>query len=178
MPLKPKWEIREVSIDKLIPFEENPRIISRHAFTGLKRSIERFGCVEPIVWNEQTGHIVGGHQRYRVLLDAGAQNATVVVVTLSPEEERAANLTLNNPEIEGEWDDPISDLLSRVEQVNPEMFANLNLDDLRKSLDIKVLGGDKSPEGPELSLDTDTTCPCCHHSWKISAEDVTIEKKE
>ncbi|MDD2300189.1 MAG: hypothetical protein PHU69_11195 [Fermentimonas sp.] len=30
-----------------------------------------FGYVEPIVWNEETGNIVGGHQRYKILLEAG-----------------------------------------------------------------------------------------------------------
>ena len=29
----------------------------------------------------------------------------MVVVDLTPEEELAANLTLNNPEIEGKWDE-------------------------------------------------------------------------
>lgn len=34
-------------------------------YKKLHRSIEEFGHVEPIVWNERTGHVVGGHQRLR-----------------------------------------------------------------------------------------------------------------
>ena len=32
-------------------------------YKKLRRSIEEFGYVEPIIWNERTGNVVGGHQR-------------------------------------------------------------------------------------------------------------------
>jgi hypothetical protein len=34
----------------------------------------------PIVWNEVTGNIVGGHQRYKVLVNEGATEVDCVVV--------------------------------------------------------------------------------------------------
>ena len=47
----------------LIPADYNPRVAltpDMPEFERLKNSIETFGNVEPIVWNERTGHIVGG----------------------------------------------------------------------------------------------------------------------
>jgi hypothetical protein len=132
--------------------------------------MKRFGYVDMIVWNERTGNIVGGHQRYSLLFEGGVEEADMMVVDLSPEDEIAANLTLNNPEIEGEWDDPAADLLERIEAVDPEFFTEGGLDDLRKELS-------KVSESNEKD-DADTECPCCGHRWKISDTDVVVLTKE
>jgi hypothetical protein len=65
-------EIREVDLEKLEPAPYNPREISSEASGRLSHSIGEFGLVEPIVWNERTGHVVGGHQRLKVLEQTGA----------------------------------------------------------------------------------------------------------
>ena len=64
-------------------------------YEKLKRSIEEFGFVEPVVWNGATGNVVGGHQRLKVLLDMGETEIDCVVVDLEPEKEKALNLALN-----------------------------------------------------------------------------------
>lgn len=33
--------------------------------------LSEFGYVEPVIWNKTTGHVVGGHQRLKVLIDTG-----------------------------------------------------------------------------------------------------------
>ena len=40
-------------------------------YEKLKRSIQEFGYVEPVIWNKRTGNVVGGHQRLKVLKDLG-----------------------------------------------------------------------------------------------------------
>ncbi len=57
-------DIRKIPIEKLNPAPYNPRQDLRPgdaAFEKLRRSMSEFGCVEPIVWNERTGNVVGGH---------------------------------------------------------------------------------------------------------------------
>jgi len=125
-----KWEIKKVQLSELNVYDENPRQIDDKAFTALKKSMQRFGYVEPIVWNSQTSRIVGGHQRYKALLEQGVEEAHVVVVDMSDQEELAANLTLNNPKIQGEWDEPILDLLNQVKSSNADLFEALRFDDL------------------------------------------------
>jgi len=147
---------------------------------ALSASLRRFGYVEPIVWNERTGRIVGGHQRHSLLMDQGVEEAPVVVVDFSDEEEVAANLTLNNPEIEGEWDDPILDLISRLEDSRPELFGELDFGGLRDAVEAMApKTGEESYEGKnrevdvdDLTSDCDVKCPCCSFEWEIDAKDV------
>ena len=64
-------EIRTLKAAQLKAAEYNPRrdLQPEDAeYKKLRRSIEEFGYVEPIIWNERTGNVVGGHQRLKVLL--------------------------------------------------------------------------------------------------------------
>ena len=68
--------IQKVSADRLNPAAYNPRRNLKPGdkdYEKLKRSIEEFGFVEPVVWNGATGNVVGGHQRLKVLLDMGGK---------------------------------------------------------------------------------------------------------
>ena len=98
-------EIRKIPIEKLNPAAYNPRKDLQPGdpeYEKLKRSMQEFGYVEPIVWNKRTGNIVGGHQRYKVLLDMGMSEVDCVVVDLDETKEKALNLALNK--IQGDWD--------------------------------------------------------------------------
>ena len=54
-------------------------------YEKLKRSIAEFGFVEPVVWNERTGFVVGGHQRLKVLLDMGVTpGARIIMRKVAP----------------------------------------------------------------------------------------------
>jgi len=71
-------------------------------YEKLKRSIEQFGYVEPVIWNKTTSHVVGGHQRLKVLLDMGITEVECVVIEMNEEKEKALNIALNK--ISGDWD--------------------------------------------------------------------------
>ena len=89
----------------LLPADYNPRKDLKPGdpeYEKLKRSIEQFGYVEPVIWNKTTGRVVGGHQRLKVLLDMGMTEVDCVVVELDAEKEKALNIALNK--ISGEWD--------------------------------------------------------------------------
>lgn len=78
-------------------------------YEKLKRSIQEFGYVEPVIWNKRTGNVVGGHQRLKVLKDLGHTEVDCVVVDLDENKEKALNIALNK--ISGEWD---ADLLASL----------------------------------------------------------------
>ena len=89
----------------LLPADYNPRKDLKPGdaeYEKLKRSIEQFGYVEPVIWNKTTGFVVGGHQRLKVLLDMGIAEVECVVVEMDAEKEKALNIALNK--ISGEWD--------------------------------------------------------------------------
>ncbi len=98
-------EIRRVPIEQLNPAKYNPRKDLQKEdkeYKKLERSIETFGYIDPIIWNERTGNVIGGHQRLKILIDKGHVELDVSVVNLSEDEEKQLNIALNK--ISGEWD--------------------------------------------------------------------------
>jgi len=110
-------QIKEVSINKLNPAKYNPRKDLQPddpEYIKLKRSMEEFGDVDPIVWNEQTGNIIGGHQRFKIYQEMGHKKLKVSVVNLTEKAEAVLNVALNK--ISGEWDYPmLKDLISEID---------------------------------------------------------------
>ncbi|WP_153726526.1 site-specific DNA-methyltransferase [Heliorestis convoluta] len=128
--------IRKVPVKNLKPAKYNPRQDLKPgdpAYEKLKRSISEFGYVEPIIWNEKTGHIVGGHQRYKVLVAEGYTEVECVVVNLSPEREKALNVALNK--VTGDWEyEALADLLKELDEQDFDVtltgFDAAEIDDL------------------------------------------------
>ena len=135
-------EILKKQLDELIPADYNPRKDLQPGdpeYEKLKRSIQEFGYVEPVIWNKQTGNIVGGHQRWKVLRDLGITELDCVVVDFPTEKEKALNVALNK--ISGDWDRGklqalIYDLQAADFDVSLTGFEAAELDDLFKD-DIK-----------------------------------------
>ena len=172
-----KVEVRVIPFSEVIPMPDNPRVIDDVAMRGLKASLDRFGYVEPIVWNEPTGHIIGGHQRFKVLISQGLTEAPMVVANIPEADEMAANLTLNNPEIEGDFTPSVLDLLHELQGSDTELFGKLRMDDLTVKLEKRfVPGADKPFVNKEINIadlvqDCDAKCPCCGFVWKSDEND-------
>lgn len=97
--------IEKKKVTELIPADYNPRKDLKPGdpeYEKLKRSIEQFGYVEPVIWNQTTGRVVGGHQRLKVLIDMGITGSRCVVVELSEGKEKALNVALNKTS--GDWE--------------------------------------------------------------------------
>jgi len=109
-------EIKKIHINQLNPAAYNPRKDLQPGdieYEKLLRSVEEFGYVEPIIWNERTGNIVGGHQRFKVLKQLGLQHIDCVVVNMNESREKALNIALNK--ISGEFDLPkLSEVLQEL----------------------------------------------------------------
>lgn len=123
-------EIQTKQLGELIFSDYNPRRITDEALDGLAASIDRFGLVEPVVWNRRTGRVVGGHQRLRVLERRGETETQVVVVDLEETDEKALNLALNNPAIAGEFTPAVHELLAELRAAAPELHELLRFGDL------------------------------------------------
>ena len=113
-------EIKKISVDKLNAAKYNPRVDLQpedEEYKRLKRSIEVFGYVEPIIWNERTGNIVGGHQRLKILISQGYKEIETSCINVSEEDEKVLNVSLNK--VKGRWDiDKLSDILQEFDEVD------------------------------------------------------------
>ncbi|HHV41898.1 MAG TPA: DNA modification methylase [Clostridiaceae bacterium] len=109
--------IQKIPIEKLNPAKYNPRKDLKpgdQEYEKLKKSMETFGYVEPIVWNKRSGNIVGGHQRLKILQEQGQTVVECVVVDFDETEEKALNVALNK--VSGQWDLPkLADLISELD---------------------------------------------------------------
>ena len=101
------WRPLQISRTAIRNADYNPRQITEQAKMRLRDAIRRVGLVQPIVWNERTGNIVGGHQRIHQLDTLEGRRdylLTVAAVNVDENRERELNVLLNNPETQGDWD--------------------------------------------------------------------------
>ena len=150
-------EIRKVPVEKIKPAAFNPRIDLQpgdKAYEDLKRSIDEFDCVEPLVWNKKTGNLIGGHQRLKILKTRGDKEIEVVVVDLDERQERLLNIALNK--IQGDWEfTKLADMLQEIDTgendldltgfdiSEMEAIATWTPESVPKLQDIEIEGGSK-----------------------------------
>lgn len=111
----------ELKRSQIKPASYNPRIISDEGKKALKRSIKLYGVVGGIVVNQATGYtIVGGHQKVAVLDELNKYDKSthendytlrVELINVDEKTEKQLNITLNNPNVGGNWD---FDALARI----------------------------------------------------------------
>lgn len=101
-------EIVYVPITDLHPAEYNPRTNTDKQAADLKRSLQDFDLVEPIVVNSAENRknvIIGGHFRWRMAKELGYKEIPVVYINIPDlEKEKELNLRLNKNTGEWDWD--------------------------------------------------------------------------
>jgi len=140
--------IEKISVDKLNPAKYNPRKDLQPndpEYKKLAKSIKKFTLVEPLIWNEKTGNLVGGHQRLKILKDLGYTEVEASIVSLDEKHEKALNIALNK--IQGDWDYPkLKDLLQDLDTGDLDMeitgFDENELEDLMTQFHVWEPGGD------------------------------------
>lgn len=154
--MKTDMQIKRMPVTALKPAKYNPRKDLKPgdpAYEKIKRSLLDFGYVDPVIWNEVTGNIVGGHQRFKVLTAEGATEIDCVVVHIeNPQDERALNIALNKAV--GEWEPKaLADLLSDLQLTGYDLgatgFDAAEVDELFSKVHDKDVKDDDTDLDPE-----------------------------
>jgi len=149
-------KIETVPINKINPAAYNPRKDLKPGdsdYENLKKSIDTFGLVEPLVWNKRSSNLVGGHQRLKILIAAGFEEVEVSVVDLDPTQEKALNLALNK--IQGAWDnDKLAVLVEELTKI-PDFDIGLTGFDLPEVSEILDRAEEAKEDGFDLSKELD-----------------------
>lgn len=162
------FKIEWIEISKINPAPYNPRkdlTPDDLEYQKIKKSLNEFGLVDPLIINEDLT-LIGGHQRLKVLAEAGFTSVPCSIVPLDKKKEKALNIALNK--ITGDWDLPkLSELLVELDDGAFDMesigYSNDELAD--------ILGyvPDFQPgtEGDQGNLDQKkpVTCPECGHEF-------------
>lgn len=128
---KKELEIQYLPIASLRPAEYNPRKHSKEALEELKKSLSRFGAVDPIILNgapNRMNIVIGGHMRLKALKELGEKNVPVVYINLPDlEKEKELNIRLNRNTGEFDWD-----LLANFDEgfLKEVGFSSEELDDI------------------------------------------------
>lgn len=133
--------IVKMKLSDLKPADYNPRIELKPGmpeFEKLSRSIEEFGFIDPPIFNERTGNLIGGHQRVAVASYLGGYDEIEVsVVDLPLKKEKTLNVALNK--ISGRWDEEkLAILLKDIDSdVTLTGFDDDEVDNLLAAYDYK-----------------------------------------
>lgn len=138
-------EVRNVMRSEIQFAEYNPRFITEDAYKGLKANLKKRGLMGGIVWNETTGNLVSGHQRVTAMDEVNKYDPEnpetdyelrVEVVQLTDTEEKEQNMFMNNPKVQGEFDNNlVREMFLADSSIN---FKNVGFDDL----DMQMMGID------------------------------------
>jgi|GEM_PF-679233 len=95
-------EVVEIKVADIRLPDWNPRYMPETEKAALRRSIEEYGFVEPVVVNRPTMEVLGGNQRVMVAREMGLDVVPAVIVELDVARAKALNVALNR--IHGDWD--------------------------------------------------------------------------
>lgn len=144
--------IKKVDVKKMKASTYNPRKDLKESdseYIAIKNSLDTFGMLSPIVWNEKTGNIIGGHQRYKILCSQGATEIECVVVNFDDEKEKACNIALNSAV--GKWDNDKLDALLFDLQYSDYLMSDFGID-LEQFEDVEEIEKELQAEKTEYTL--------------------------
>lgn len=96
-----------VSIDKLIPYENNARTHSAEQIDKIVRSIEEFGFINPVLIDGDFG-IIAGHGRVMAAKKMGmAEVPCLFIEDLTEAQKKAYILADNKLALDAGWDDEL-----------------------------------------------------------------------
>lgn len=107
-------QVEKRKVNELKYYPGNPRKMSDEVYERLKKSLQEFGYVEPLIVNKNN-EVIGGNQRLKALRDLGVDEVEVVIIDLPKSKEKALNIALNK--IQGEWD--LDLLIPFIQDIEP-----------------------------------------------------------
>ena len=87
-------QLEKIKISKLRAATYNPRQISTKQYNDLKKSLDKFGVVDPIIINKDYT-VIGGHQRLKICKELNHKEIGCIILDLNKDDERELNIRLN-----------------------------------------------------------------------------------
>ena len=158
-----------VSINRVVPYWRNPRVLSEEAVAAVAASIQQYGYAQPIVVDADMTIIIG-HTRYAALRQLQFEEADVLVVDyLSSQEIKQLRVVDNRAGEYAFWDfEKLQEEIGQSESklltdLFPEILGEFDPD----GRSIVTRDFNTSPE-EEVDPQVDFVCPKCFHEWETT----------
>lgn len=115
-------KVEEWPIDKVVPYENNPRT-NKNAIESVAKSLEEFGWQQPIVVDSQ-GIVIVGHTRLAAAKTLGIEKVPVKIANISEEKAKAYRIADNKTSDLAIWDN--KKLLEELESISDDVFTGFN----------------------------------------------------
>lgn len=133
----------DIQISKLKLAEYNPRVISDKDLSSLKRSLEKFGFIQPVVINKDFT-VISGHQRIRAWSEMKHDTVPTIQLDITQKEEKALNLAMNK--IGGEWDtEKLFNIMNELRVADELEFTGFDEKEVSKILDQFIEEDEEEP---------------------------------
>ena len=139
------------AVDRVKPYDGNPRSIPDKAIKKVAGSLKKFGFQKPIVVDEH-GVIIAGHVLLKAAIAAGFTRVPVAISNLPPAEAKAYRIADNRTAQETDWIDALLKTeLTALDELDFDLDS-LGFDDreLQKLLsdDAELERAEETPEAP------------------------------
>jgi DNA modification methylase len=118
--MKTTTELKLISIDKLVPYQNNARTHSPEQITKLRSSLREFGFINPIIIDKDCG-IIAGHGRFIAAKKEGFTEVPCVFADhLTEAQKKAYIIADNRMALDAGWDEEL--LRIEIEALQAEAF--------------------------------------------------------
>jgi len=114
--------IVRVPLDQLVEPTHNPRVHLDRNKEAIRRSLEKFGQVEPLVVRQENNEVIGGNGRVTVMREMGWTAADVVFLDIDEPTAIALGLALNKTSDLAEYDyQALGDVFRSLQEVGCDL---------------------------------------------------------
>ncbi len=150
-PVRLPGKLEHWNIDRLRPYERNPRTHSPEQITKIAASLLEFGWTNPILVDGEAG-IIAGHGRLLAARELGMTTVPVIELThLTEAQKRAYVIADNRLALDAGWDeDLLADELRALEGLDFNLeLTGFDLDELHDLLEDESAEEVPAPEPPD-----------------------------
>lgn len=151
-----------VKMSELRPWEQNPKRITKEGLDNLEAKIRKHGLYKPLII-QPDNLIIGGNQRYQVLLRMGVEEVQCSVVQPKDEAEMI-EIAIGDNENDGEW---VAEQLVELVHDKPVELGLFNVHLGNMPLATLVEGPPDVPkpkkEQVSFQANKELVCPECGH---------------
>jgi DNA modification methylase len=148
-------QIEVWAIDRVKPYDKNPRTLPQKAIDKVAASLKEFGFQKPIVVDEH-GVIIAGHVMWKAAQAAGITRVPVAISSLTPAQAKAYRLADNRTAQETDWlDDLLKMELIDLKGMDFDLgFTGFDDRELFKLLsdDAELERAEETPPVPEIPV--------------------------